>query len=196
MTQPGMQVDHEIIDLLSDSEDEELPRERPDFHNEGAALQGLEDWPDFNEILNNADDHFGFNNREPIDLTAIPDIDVPPSDPFVIDDGDPGPSVAFDHWTGKGELVTENECVQLILNVLPDISVDHVLKMTKEHTTDASRTTAQCELLLTQIIDGGTYPKETEEMRTRKRKRADEDDFSDYEKEERDPEVTTYERDA
>ena len=192
----SIQAGHEVIEILSDSEEEGLIGDQPEFFDARSAQHNLADWPDFDEAFNNAEVHFSPNDGEPIDLTAIPDIDIPPSDAIVLEDEDPRPVTTSHGWTSKGDLVTENDCVQRILDVLPDISVDHVLKMIKEKTTDVSRTTAQCELLLTQILDGETYPKEADDMKNKKRKRGHEDDFSDYEKGERDPEVSSYERDA
>ncbi|KAF2638077.1 hypothetical protein P280DRAFT_529774 [Massarina eburnea CBS 473.64] len=71
----------------------------------------------------------------------------------------------------KNEPISDIECVQLILNVLPDVSVDHLLSLISE----TARTPAACERIIARLLDGGTYPKEKEEAECRKRKRDSED---------------------
>ena len=84
------------------------------------------------------------------------------------------------------------------MSVLPDISVDYVLKLIQEKTTDTTRTTAQCEHFLTELLEGDPYPKESDDANNKKRKREDEaeSELSTYEKAERDPEIGGYEHDA
>lgn len=96
------------------------------------------------------------------------------------------------------DLVTGAACLQMVLSVLPDISVDHVLKLIQEKTTDATRTMVQCERLIAELLEGEPYPKEEEEAKKRKRKREDEaeDELSSYEKGERTLEIYGYESDA
>jgi TRIAD3 protein (E3 ubiquitin-protein ligase RNF216) len=182
-------LDHEIIDLLSDSEseDEGFARQELEFFDAQSAAEFAHDLPDIDV---DANDH------ETIDLTGIPDIDVPPSDPIVVDDEAPQPQAP--DWSGDAQVVTEAACLQMIMSVLPDISVDYVLKLVQEKMTDQMRTMAQCEHFLTELLEGEPYPKEADEARKKKRKREDEaeDGTSSYEKGERDPEIGGYEHEA
>jgi TRIAD3 protein (E3 ubiquitin-protein ligase RNF216) len=188
----------EYVDIDSDSEDE-------GFLDDGlqhldAELDGpvrpnaLHNFSDDDGLLDMVNDNYnqGYGaGNEVIDLTNIPDIDVPPSDgPIVVDDDPIVPE------NGAAQLVTEAACLQMVMDVLPDISTDHVLNLIKEKTTDLTRTLAQCENILTQLLDGEAYPKEVDEANTKKRKRDDEDDWSRYEKGERDPDVANYEQEA
>ncbi|KAF2472065.1 uncharacterized protein BDR25DRAFT_221227 [Lindgomyces ingoldianus] len=160
----------EVIDLLSDDEgtsSEALPEDtRPEDLNDLAL---------FNEFLKiNGQDEYN-----PIDLTAledIPDVDVPPDGAH--------PRLTVENAEAVSEAVSEAQCLQMVLNVLPDIAIDHVLNLIKERIGDRTRTVAECERLITHILDEGIYPKETDEASKRKRKRGndDDDDTSEFEK--------------
>lgn len=196
MAPPGFRVSREIV-VLSDSETED----------EGHAKQELGDLIAKSAVgpaQNNP--HIDGNIAEPrggipvigpetIDLTAIPDIDVPPSDPVGLQGNVPQPDGQASDQNAHSCMITETVCLQMILSVLPDISVEYVLKLIKEKTTDATRTTARCEHLIAELLEGEPYPKETNE---KKRKREDdaEHELSSYEKGERDPQVYGYEHDA
>ncbi|KAL6155735.1 hypothetical protein ACJQWK_05555 [Exserohilum turcicum] len=182
----------EIVDLLSDteSEDEGRARQQVEASDAQSAAGSASNHPNFDDFRQNLQ----LIDGEIIDLTAIPDIDVPPSDPIIADDmlrQAPGRHAQTD-------LVTGAACLQMVLSVLPDISVDHVLKLIQEKTTDATRTMVQCERLIAELLEGEPYPKEEEEAKKRKRKREDEaeDELSSYEKGERTLEIYGYESDA
>jgi TRIAD3 protein (E3 ubiquitin-protein ligase RNF216) len=184
---------HEVVNLASDSDDEWDPGaefEVPDAREETAGSAEDVDMREFGAGYNPFyDDPDGV-----IDLTGIPDIDVPPSDT--------GPAYpeAQEHRNfnedDDARLVTEAYGLQMILDFLPDISIDHVLDLLRRKTTDFTRTAAKCQNIITQLVEEGTYPKEAEEANKKKRKRDDEDEGKEYDKAERDPEVPNYESDA
>jgi len=156
---------HDVIDLVSDSDDDFLR----DY------IQFEDDQP---PLANNI--RFAGGHADAIDLTGledIPDIDIPPDLPH--------PARPIDLEVVERELVlTDAECLQMVLNVLPDIAVDHVLSLIQERNP---RTFDQCEQLITRILDDGAYPKENDEANNRKRKRDDDDDeVSMYENGEQD----------
>ncbi|KAF1996868.1 hypothetical protein P154DRAFT_442343 [Amniculicola lignicola CBS 123094] len=68
-------------------------------------------------------------------------------------------------------IIGTDECLQLILNVLPDISIDYALGLIIEQTEDGTRCSADCERLIMMLLDQGAYPKEADEVNKRKRKR-------------------------
>ncbi|KAH7385628.1 hypothetical protein BKA66DRAFT_416205 [Pyrenochaeta sp. MPI-SDFR-AT-0127] len=199
MTGPGIEVGYDIIDLLSDSEDEEeVPAGSELEVFDAHFVQQLEDeYTNLGDLFDNLGAQSA-NDRETIDLTAISDVDEPSSNSNLIDDDDPALDVRPSKWGDEGQILTEAACVQMVLSVLPDASVDYVFKVIQEQTTEATRTLVQCEQIITQLLDSGAYPKEVDEAkkRKRKRKRGDDDDLSEYEKEEPDPEVKGYQQDA
>jgi TRIAD3 protein (E3 ubiquitin-protein ligase RNF216) len=190
---------HEVIDLLSDSEteDEGLARDELDAFDAQSAAGFAHDFPDLDDPIENVRAEWEARDRQLVDLTGIPDIDVPPSDAIMVDDA-PQPEGQASDWGVDSTLVTEAACLQMVLSVLPDISVDYVLNLIQEKMTDATWTTAQCEHFLTELLEGEPYPKEADEVKNKKRKRDDEaeGEFSTYEKGERDPEIGGYEHDA
>jgi TRIAD3 protein (E3 ubiquitin-protein ligase RNF216) len=66
----------------------------------------------------------------------------------------------------------------MVLDVLPGISVEYVLNLIQNETTEETRTVAQCEELIDSLLEG-TYPTEADASNRGKRKR--EDDESDQE---------------
>jgi TRIAD3 protein (E3 ubiquitin-protein ligase RNF216) len=201
---------HEVINLASDSEDEVLylPSDSEDealsedksahFDAHDRDQDDIAHFPvdlDEYDLFGALNAHHSPTYETPngiIDLTHIPDIDVPPSD-LALDNFEApvNNDLCEDH-----HLVTEAVALQIVLDVLPDVSVDHVLNIIREKTTDLTRTNAQCHDIVTQLLDGEVYPKEEDETSKKKRKRDDEDDWKEYEKSERDPGVLTYELDA
>ncbi|KAI4946320.1 hypothetical protein J4E86_009025 [Alternaria arbusti] len=200
MAPTGIQRDHEVIDLLSDSEteDEGLARHELEAFDARSAAEFALDFPDLDDPIAEFRAEFQANGRQVIDLTDIPDIDVPPSDAVVAEDDRPPPEGRAPDWGEDIALVTEAACLQMVLSVLPDISVDYVLKLIQEKMTDTTRTTAQCEHFLTELLEGEPYPKESDDAKNKKRKRDSEaeGELSTYEKGERDPEIGGYEHDA
>lgn len=200
MAPTGIYRGHEVVDLLSDSEteDEGLARHELEAFDARSAAEFALDFPDLDDPIAEFRAGFQANDRELIDLTGIPDIDVPPSDAIVVEDNTPQPEGRAPDWGEDIALVTEAACLQMVLSVLPDISVDYVLKLIQEKMTDTTRTTAQCEHFLTELLEGEPYPKEADDAKNKKRKRDDEaeDELSTYEKGERDPEIGGYEHDA
>jgi TRIAD3 protein (E3 ubiquitin-protein ligase RNF216) len=106
-----------------------------------------------------------------IDLTNIPDIDIPPNKPRPMNDQSHGNP---DRGGGVG-LITEAACLQMVLDVLPAISVDYVLNLIQNKTTDQTRSVAQCEQIILQLLEG-THPTEADAVNQKKRKREDEDE--------------------
>ena len=129
--------------------------------------------PDQDAVRYNSDDHNN-NNMGPgnpaaaevVDLTElenIPDIDVPPDrarSPFELDPVD---------------ALSDAECLQIILDILPDIQVNHVLGLLQ----DQAHSPEGCQRVIAQILDAGSYPKETDINHDRKRKRENDDDDDD-----------------
>lgn len=109
-------------------------------------------------------------------LATIPDIDVAPDRPALGQT-----SIKQEVDAAGDEMISQAACLQMILNVLPDISVAHVLQLIYEKTQDETRTSAVCEGLVSDLLDGGPYPKELrddENERKRKRK-SDSVEFED-----------------
>jgi TRIAD3 protein (E3 ubiquitin-protein ligase RNF216) len=198
MARPRFERAHEVVDLASDGEDEVFSGDELEFYdaelNGDDAVVNLTDMSGVLEELNARYSPVYGAADGIIDLTAIPDIDVPPSDdPILIEDW----TTKYIDEMGSADLVTEATCLQMVLNVLPDISIEHVLKLIKEKTANLTRTVAQCEGIVTQLLDGETYPKEVDEAKNSKRKRdSEEEDWSTYEKGERDPALPSYETEA
>jgi TRIAD3 protein (E3 ubiquitin-protein ligase RNF216) len=184
---------HKVVDLVSDSDSDSLPDLDLNWFD---AQEFGQDFPDLDDPLADFRERSGTHERETIDLTAIPDMDVPPSDLPIASDEDAEPTAGASGWDEAARLITEAACLQMVLGVLPDISIDHVLKIISEKTTDATRTVAQCEQVITELLDGEAYPKEADELRHKKRKREDDNDWGDYEKGERSFEIDNYEQQA
>jgi len=152
--------EREIIDLESNSED--------DSHNSVGFDSDSED--DETPTPNN----LGYTNRpeDAIDLTAledIPDVDVPPDS--AVSATLSQPNRPFE----DAELLSDAACLQMVLDVLPDISVDHVLAFIQNR--NHPRTHEECERIITDLLDGDAYPKEIDEVNNkRKRKRGDDSD--------------------
>lgn len=87
-----------------------------------------------------------------------------------LDNAAPNNLMDFEADIAEGELVTAAVCLQMVLDILPDISVDHVLALITDQTQDSTRTADACQRIITQLLDGGPYPQE-EEAASRKRKR-------------------------
>jgi TRIAD3 protein (E3 ubiquitin-protein ligase RNF216) len=200
MDPTGTHRDHEVVDLLSDSETEDesfTRRELEDFDARSAA-EFAHDYPEMDDPIAGFRTQLREHDHQFIDLTEIPDVNVPPSDAVVVEEQEPQPEGRAPEWGDEATVVTEAACLQMVLSVLPDISVDYVLKLIQEKTTDTTRTTAQCEHFLTELLEGDPYPKESDDANNKKRKREDEaeSELSTYEKAERDPEIGGYEHDA
>jgi TRIAD3 protein (E3 ubiquitin-protein ligase RNF216) len=186
----------EIVDLSSDSEDELPPRDGLEYFDARSQRQDIADaMARMDGLHEEVNAQYDPDNEAPdniIDLTTIPDIDMPPSDRLSNEReaAEPG------DFGGNTPIITEAECLQMILNVLPDIAVNHVLGLIREGTTDLARTAEQCEAIITQLLDGEAYPKEADVAKNHKRKREDDEVWKEYEKAERDPTVGSYESDA
>jgi TRIAD3 protein (E3 ubiquitin-protein ligase RNF216) len=95
-----------------------------------------------------------------------------------------GPRPSNDHNHGSPSrraderLVTEAECLQMVLDVLPGISVKYTLDLILNKTADETRTVARCGELIDSLLEG-TYPTEADASNRGKRKR--EDDENDQE---------------
>jgi TRIAD3 protein (E3 ubiquitin-protein ligase RNF216) len=191
MATPGMNG-REVVNIASDSDEDAFSDDDDvQFFDANHERQGpLSDFPrmdgmlDYNRVCETPN---GI-----IDLTAIPDIDVPPSDPLLTNMEVPD----SEGFNGDSELVTEAVGLQMVLDFLPDIAIDHVLNIIRERTTDLTRTMGKCQEIVVQLVEEGTYPKEEDEANNRKRKRNDEDDWKHYDTADRDPDITTYEVDA
>jgi TRIAD3 protein (E3 ubiquitin-protein ligase RNF216) len=110
-----------VVDLASDSEDELFPGDGFEFfdaRSERAESAENVDMHEFDVRYNPFyDDPDGV-----IDLTGIPDIDIPPSDAGLAQ------PEAQEHENFDDDdlrLVTEALGLQMVLDFLPDISIDH-----------------------------------------------------------------------
>ena len=181
---------HEIVNLISDDEGDDFSDGSDDLHEadymEEASGDEVEDFFDAPQ----APDHANADDRVFIDLTAFPEADVPLSQqpPNHVEEADPADVNA------ESELITEAVCLQLVLDVLPDISIDHVLTMIRQHTIDQTRTKIHSEMIVNELLEV-TYPKEADVAR-KKRGRQDSEGASDYEKDKSDSRSLTYETDA
>ncbi|KAG9186473.1 E3 ubiquitin-protein ligase RNF216 [Alternaria panax] len=200
MAPPGINRDYEVVDLLSgsDTEDEGFTRRDLEDFDARSAMEFAHDYPELDDPIADFRTQYQANDRQFIDLTDIPDVDVPPSDAVMVKYQEPQPEARAADWDEDAAVVSEAACLQMVLSVLPDISVDYVLKLIREKTTDMTRTTAQCEHFLTELLEGEPYPKEIDDAKNKKRKRDDEaeNELSTYEKGERDPEIGGYEQDV
>ena len=106
-----------------------------------------------------------------VDLTDVSDIGVLPDEPRLLNDQNHSNP---DRGSGVG-LMTEAACLQMVLNVLPAISVDYVLNLIRAETTDQTRTVAQCERIILRLLEG-KHPTEVEAVNKLKRKREDNDE--------------------
>lgn len=189
MVQPDIRHNHQVVDLISDDESDNLTDNSAYFND---AWHDQDQLGNEEEYTDNAPAHgrAEVNNEAFIDLTAIPDIDVPPSehDPDVLEENEPVFTIV------ESELITEAVCLQSILDVFPDISIDHVLAMIRKRTTDLTRTKKHSERMINELLEGD-YPKEVDVV-SKKRKRQDSEGPSDYEKDENDPGNFTYDTDA
>ena len=179
MVQPAVRQVHEIVDLISDDEEDGLSEDEVDFFDAQSVGEPVDFGADLDFLdlpeLGNAE----VDERDVIDLTAIPDVDVPPSDVayHVIEDAtSSNDRVEFD-------LISEAMCLQLVMDVFP------------ERTSDLTRTKEHSERIVNELLEEGTYPKEAESA-SRKRRRADSEEFSDYENDSHTFGVPTYATDA
>ena len=98
-------------------------------------------------------------DQDLIDLTGledIPDVDVPPSEAHPMSEED-------------AAVLTEAECLQMILNVFPDIAINYALNLINSRN---AHTSTKCQRLISNILDNEAYPKESDEINERKRKRS------------------------
>ncbi|KAH8730998.1 hypothetical protein GQ44DRAFT_370135 [Phaeosphaeriaceae sp. PMI808] len=176
----------EVIELPSDSSEDMLSGDELEFFDAPSEGQITEDdFSNMEDIINELNARYSpaFGAADsPIDLTAIPDMDVPPE----------VGAKSHGSFPEGVVMVTEAACLQMVLDVLPDIAVEHALNFIQEQTTDLTRTAAQCENIIVQLLDGGAYPKESDEANNKKRKRGNEDDWEDYDR----TNIPDYESDA
>jgi TRIAD3 protein (E3 ubiquitin-protein ligase RNF216) len=190
MVQPRIDNHYQIIDLTSDDEDGEATDDEIGFYDAQSVREHVNDESEFEQLMHTPYQHSEIDHQEVIDLTAIPDVDVPPSNftPLVVDDA------VLTEDIEETQLISEAVCLQLVLGVFPDVSIDHVLMLIRANTTDQTRTNSHSEQIVTELLEG-TYPKEAD-VASKKRRREDSDDVGDYDKDERDPGVLSYDTDA
>ncbi|KAJ4986687.1 ring finger domain-containing protein [Stagonosporopsis vannaccii] len=180
MVQPAIRHDRQIVDLVSDDEADGFSDDSLSLHDAQFVREQYDDevFPDLDEL--DQYEHCNIENPDIIDLTAIPDIDVPPSEHNLnaVED-----SVPIDAADGA-QLITEAVCLRLVLDVFPDVSIDHVLTMIQERTTDLTRTKEHSERIVNELLEG-TYPKEAD-VASKKRRREDSVEINEYEDDERD----------
>lgn len=146
------------------------------FNAEGAAQPGFleEDWEhdfiDFGPL------------DQPDPAPAVNSPRLPHAAPNNLMDN--GPDLA------ESDLVTAAVCLQMVLDILPDISVDHVLALITEQTQDNTRTPEACQRIITQILDGDAYPKEHEEASRKRKRERSLSEFEDDDGEGRPPSYT------
>lgn len=189
MVQPAIRHNHLVIDLVSDEDDDDFTDDEPVLYNARSIGEPTDD-ASFGLDNLHAYEQTEIDTREIIDLTAIPDIDVPPSgfSPHVVVDAEPA------NDRGEIELITEAGCLQLVLDIFPAVSVNHVLTLIRERTTDLTRTKQHSEQIANELLEG-IYPKEADAA-SKKRRRADSDGVSDYENDECGPRIPSYDTDA
>jgi TRIAD3 protein (E3 ubiquitin-protein ligase RNF216) len=194
---------YDVVNLASDSEGGFSEDDLEDFDAHAQPELPVEfpgnEFPDMNmgAIVDELNAHYHpvYEAADGIiDLTGIPDIDVPPSDPIPVDSS--SESAESDDFDRDDHLVSEAVALQMVLDFLPGISIDHILNLIREKTTDLTRTNAKCQNIIAQLVEDGDYPKENDEANSKKRKRNDEDDWKDYDKEKPDPDIPSYESDA
>lgn len=167
----------------------EIHRRRPNRRTPFHAID--DDQPDLRRWNESPKTEAKINYRETIDLTISSDIDGYTSEEAV--DQKISEVVEPPHnGNAQTQPITAEACLQMVLNVFPDMSVEHALKSIKERTEDDTRTLSQCEQLVVQLLDEGTYPREADAVKGKKRKREDSDDISDYENGGVDPEIGGY----
>ncbi|KAJ8118241.1 hypothetical protein OPT61_g745 [Boeremia exigua] len=178
MVRPVARRNVQAIDLTSDESDgfADDDAAHQDAESIGQPVYEAEELP----LDENPHGHADTDSREIIDLTAIPDVDVPPSE-----HGSSGIEDAEQTNIGaEAELISEAMCLQLVLDVFPDISVDHVLTMIQEKTTNLTRTKEDGERIVNELLEGD-FPKEAD-VKSKKRRREDSGEPSDYETDKRD----------
>ncbi|KAJ4354493.1 uncharacterized protein N0V89_006230 [Didymosphaeria variabile] len=187
----GAWGDPQVIDLLSDDEDVFYdydddsgyePDAVPDFGP--VEFENEENWvPNY--------DGFGLDvAAQPgplgFELAREPDVDFIRPRPAGLAQPDPVPAPNPAHNNpmdvevdiAPGELLNTAACLQMVVQILPDISIDYVLALIADLTQDNTPTPEACQRIVTKILDDEGYPKEEEEA-TRKRKR--ERSVSDFE---------------
>jgi TRIAD3 protein (E3 ubiquitin-protein ligase RNF216) len=148
------QADGEVINLISDSEEEAQELDNPNV----GLLQPPSPLFDLGEPDAYFADFMNWEEPQPGNLAASPNVNPPMA------------------YAEGPKALSEEECVQLITNVLAGISLSHVLNLVKERKV---QTVAECERLITVLLDNGSYPKESDEARQRKRKRKASEGSSD-----------------
>ncbi|PVI08589.1 hypothetical protein DM02DRAFT_6929 [Periconia macrospinosa] len=103
--------------------------------------------------------------RDTIDLTHTG------SPPSVHTSARPRNAPRATHEKIKAEREAEATCLQKILDIFPEISLQYALGLIRK----TSRTLSDCEHIIAQILDGGPYPKERDMRDQLKRKRGIED---------------------
>jgi TRIAD3 protein (E3 ubiquitin-protein ligase RNF216) len=169
----------EYIDLVSDDEDFDF------IDHEENILDRYFDGP-----VRRADEYLDESSafsapgsprhtaENPIDLTGL-DNTANPNSPPAPSPRDTSMTIIIDQAPAAGEIITEAACLQMVLSILPDVSIKHVLGLIHTTTKDQTLTSAECERIITQLLDSGEYPKEQDVENGRKRKRSDEDDDDD-----------------
>ncbi|OCK85963.1 hypothetical protein K432DRAFT_438909 [Lepidopterella palustris CBS 459.81] len=142
--------DIEIIDLLSDS----------DCESDNADTPRNTPPPD----PGNSDDLYGYDLDWDL---GFPELDPQPEpEPEEIVEVAPAP-------------FTEDDCLNKLLEIFPDISHDHVLTLFRNGNRQGMHGSAWCDELIVQVLDSGKYPKETDTRQELKRKRRDSIDEED-----------------
>jgi TRIAD3 protein (E3 ubiquitin-protein ligase RNF216) len=190
MPRPVARHDDDVVDLTSEDEDDELRDDDIENLDVESIGEHAGSELDFDHLLHDPYQNFEIGNRDYIDLTALPDIDVAPSEPASPNAGDAHLVDDVD----ETQLISETNCLRLVLDVFPDVSIDHVLTMIKARTTDQTRTKIHSEQIVVELLEG-VYPKEAD-MISKKRRRADSEGFSDYEQVDHVTGIPNYDTDA
>lgn len=193
MVQPAVRCNYPIIDLTSDNEDDQLPADEV----ANLAAKSFSRRATAEENLNlDAVHRYGqsaIHQQNVIELVDIPDADVPPFNfsPLVAE------YAALNDNFNEAGIISESVCLQLVLDVLPDVSIDHVLGLIKARTTDQTRCRVHSEQIVNELLEN-TYPKEADILSKKKKRTRDEegDEVSDYEKDKCGAGVLTYNKDA
>lgn len=171
---------HEVIDLSGDDDnEEELFQQylRDAFPDHDAIGGGGELNGEADDLHRDFVDLTRLEPPDPLPAAESPSFTDPASAAAMDLDGDNAPVVTPEHANrnnslnlSQPELVTAAACLQMIVDVLPDISVDYALQFVADRTRDDARTPEACQRIISELLDAGPYPKEQEEA-SRKRKR-------------------------
>lgn len=72
--------------------------------------------------------------------------------------------------------ITDDDCLNRLLEVFPDIAHDHVLRLCRSRVRQGTCGPELCDVLVAHILDSGQYPKERDRRLELKRKKREDTD--------------------